>query len=340
MMEPQDKLDKLLFEYFDKTKDNIPVSTQNTINNALKSNRTTISIFDKIIKVAIIILSLLVATSGVALAVNIVKHIRNNYIVSTNALDTAIGNGYGQNIDMEFVYDNDIGVKVNYIVMDEKNLNIEYEYNVKNRNNISCVSIDEYIIRDENNNIIYYYFNDRKVINLPKKIANNSFRNEYREETLYKENILYVSSNFPRISNLIFEITQISIDNEKVQGTWIFEINIDNKIVTKEKDNYISTYSEYIHNITAVLNKTSLNIEIELNTHLSSDMLLEPDNIVLTDNADRKYRYNIMKDSKNGDHTIIFLQYDIGNYDSKEFDILKLFIRFDTNKIIDIKLRK
>ena len=43
-------------------------------------------------------------------------------------MDTAVENGYVQNVDMDFIEDNNLGVKVDYVLMDDHNLNISFVY--------------------------------------------------------------------------------------------------------------------------------------------------------------------------------------------------------------------
>lgn len=335
-MEPQDELDKMLFDYFEKTRDDIPVSTQNIIKNAFREKHE--HRFSIIKKAAIVILSLVVAGSGVVLAVNIVNHIKNNYVISTNGIDAAIENGEGQNINMDFVYDKGIGIKVNNILLDETNLNIEYEYDYKDEYNISNIMIDEYLIRDQDNNIIYFYSNDENKVIPHKKIANNRFRNSYKENKQYKENILYTSEQFPKISTLYFEIMKISINNKKISGMWLFDIDIDKK--EKSSKTYIATYSQYIDKINIRLDKTILNIELEVNEAINSDMIIDPNNVILTDYKNKKYDYISMEDGKVENKNIISLKYDISSYDYEKIGDLSLYICFNVGKKIDIKLKR
>lgn len=335
MMEPEDNLDRMLFEYFDKTKDNIPLSTQNTINNALKSNRTSIKTIDILKKIAIVILSLIVATSGVVLAVNIIRNIKNNYIVSTNALDFAIENENSQHIEMDFVYDNNVGIKINNIYLDKTNLNIEYEYDLKDNKRLSNIFIKEYSIKDENDNIIYNNYTDNNM-DYTNTISKDSYRNDIPTSEKNTESILYTSAKFPNISKLFFEIIKISVNNKDISGIWLFEVKLNNTQAQQESQKYITTYDKYIKTITTNLDKSSLKINMELNEKINSDILIKQDSILLIDEFGKRYKYTLMKDDSKSNK--IYLQYDIGSYSN--INLLNLHIKFDKDKLIDIKLRK
>ena len=66
----------------------------------------------KLSRVAVIFITVGILTTGVVFAKDIVNFVTSLFTNSTPAIDTAVENGYVQNIDMDYVYSNDIGVKV------------------------------------------------------------------------------------------------------------------------------------------------------------------------------------------------------------------------------------
>lgn len=332
-----DDIDKMLFSYFDNNKD-IPSSTQDTILKAFEKPKKTISLVYKIQKVAIILITFIILTTGVVFAKDIINFITSLFTNTTEGINKAIENGYVQNIDMDFVYDNDIGIKVDYLVMDDTNLDVSFVYDYKNNETIKTIGIYEYIIRDEKNNLIYYYFDDISKMNYKKSFSTHKLRNE--EQIYCRESILYTSNQFPQSKTLIFEITTIMINNTKITGNWIFNINLEPNFTQISDNIFTTTYNPYIDDITINLQETALQIDLKLNTNINTDLLVIPDNRIIKDKSNNII-HCLYISSKNisQNHSEISLNFDISKYDNN-INWLNLFIKLDDTKTIDIILSK
>lgn len=337
-----DELDKMLFSYFDNNKD-IPSSTQDTILNAFENPRTPTSLIYKIQKVAIVLISFIILTTGVVFAKDIINFITSLFTNTTEGINKAIENGYVQNVDMDFVYDNNIGIKVDYLVMDDNNLDISFVYDYKGDEQIETISIYEYIIRDEENNLIYYYFEDENEMNNKKCFSNHYERT--LESKQFRESIWYTSNKLPNSQNLIFEIHSFQTNHSsKISGNWIFNIDIEEKILKRDNTTYTCSYNQYINTINSKLSETTFKISIELNTSINNDILLNSNNICLYNTNGKKYDYVSIKSGNhltptNNSISILELEFDISKYE-QNIDTLNLFIQFDTNKSLTLLLKK
>lgn len=341
-----DEIDNMLFSYFDNNKD-IPLSTQDTIINAFNRPSKPISLVYKIQKVAIILICFVILTTGVVFAKDIIKFITSLFSNTTEGIDKAVENGYVQNVDMDFIYDNGIGIKVDYLIMDDSNLDISFVYDVGDYSDVDAVALNEYIIRDENGNVIYYNFEDYKTNFNGESLATYCYNINRLPKTFdnyLHESILFAGNNFPKCKNLVFEIISIKKQNNKIDGNWIFNINLSSKILERNNNYYTASYNKFINNISTLLTETSLKINIELNTSIDNNILLSPNNIRLKNNLTQEYSCIEIKSGniQNPDSntiSLINLEFDMSKY-SENITDLNLYIKLDNNKIIDISLKE
>ncbi len=334
------QLDKQLFELYKNKK--VPPSTHNAIKQAFnKESKKDIRKY--IYRFAIYFISILIITTGVVFAKDIYNFISSFFTNSTDGIDEAINHGYVQNIDMDFVYDKDIGIKVDYLVMDEKNLDISYVYENNKEGKISSISINNYNIRYNNNNILYYENDTNNFNTIVKNYTRTNGLKKYNDN-IFCESILYSVDELPNISNLIIEINSVTL-NEKdvIEGTWMFNINIEKENIEKDIDTYIVSYNEYIKNITTYLNETTFKIEILLNTDFDEDILFNPDNTILSNKDKKEFirnSMNFININENGEiFKQIILEYDVSKF-SDNIDELKLNLRITKDKVIDLIMKK
>ena len=341
-----DEFDNMLFEYYDKNKE-IPHSTKDAIQNAFSSQSTKVySTYTGLLKrIAIILLSVSLITASTAFAITIINKIFTN---SNSGIDSAVEHGYIQNIDMDFITDNNIGIKVDYILMDNNSLDISFVYKYFNQSSsITNLKYADLIIKDEQENIICLIsenYNSKEILGTSITSYNEQ---QVLDNTTVKDSLLVTSEQFPASKVLYIEITKmlLVINNEThyVTGNWNFSINLDTKFVSRTLNKYNSTVSPYIDNVTATLSNTSLEIKLELNTEIDNSIVLKRNNISLTDENNVEYKCSKISAGNNIDPTqkyvsLISLSYPITSYDN----INKLFLHFniDSNRFIDIELYK
>lgn len=340
-----DELDKMLFNYFDSNND-VPNYINETIHNTLQKEKKQRNSFNIMKKVAMIIISFGIISTSFVFADDIINFITSIFTNSTNGIDSAIQNGYIQNVNMDFVYDNDIGVKVDALVLDDTNLDISFIYNYQGDEKIDSLELYEYTIKDENDNILYEFSNDIK-----DEFTDLLYVSRYNETTFlengkYKDSIIYTSKEFPNIEKIKLDIKKFKLlddENTKIiSGKWNIEINIDNKFIQKEIEFYEIAYNKYINSGKAELTETSLKIYLEFICDLDNSIVREENNIILFDALKNKYLYDYadMKiENINGKNIKkLYLEYDIGKY-FENINELELLIKNSQEDII-IKLSK
>ena len=231
-----DDFDKKLFNYYDNKPDEIPLSTQNTIQNALKvkhNNRySTITILKR---VAVFILCVGIITTTTVYAKDIINFITSIFTNSTPGIDKAVDNGHAQNVEMDFIQYDNIGVKVDYILMDEKSLDISFIYKYfEEKTTIKSIKASELTIKDEQNNIICFIsentIGDNNIIGTNIYSSSNQ---QFIDNCSIRDSLLVTSQNFPSTSTLYIEISKITLTLDEeikyINGNWNFSINLEDK---------------------------------------------------------------------------------------------------------------
>lgn len=234
-----------------------------------------------VIKILSIVL-VLFAVTGIVFAKEIVQFVKHIFINISDGVETAIENGYIQEVDMEYVKDSDIEVKVDYILMDDFNLNIMFNINLQEVNNVSRIELNNMIITDENENIILAKFeNDNKYEQFCKEKGldityNNIGYGNYignvtmydTEESNYKCSYTIKSEKFPTSKklNISFEeITLLSSNREtlkKLIGKWNINIELDEKMYNRKSLIYNLEYcnDNNLELISAEVSETGMKI--------------------------------------------------------------------------------
>lgn len=348
-----DAFDEMLFNYFDKKDENIPLSTQNTIKNALKNTHKQKNIsFTMLKRIAIFIISFGIIITTTVYAKDIINFLTSIFTNSNSGIDTAVENGYVQNVDMDFIECNDVGVKIDYILMDDHNLDISFVYKYYDEtSSFNSLTFSNLTIKDEQDNILCLMSENSSDLTKINKIIGTSIKSVaepiFIDANTIKESLLITAENFPISKTLYIDISEMVLKAENntinIKGNWNFCINLENNFVSRISNEYNYTASPYIDNMYISLTNTSLNLELQLNTLLDTSIVLTRDNIILSDESGSTYKYTQVSAGNNIDPSkdytsIISLSYPITTYDN----IKKLFLHIDldSNKSIDIVLTK
>lgn len=351
--ENNDNLDKILFDAYEKNKD-IPLSTQNTIDNTIndifsEKNVKHKKSFNFILKrVAILVLSLSVVTASTVFAEDIINFFTSIFTNSNKGVDTAVENGYVQNVDMDFIEDNNLGVKVDYVLMDDHNLNISfvYKYMGDDVEQITSLNFMDITIKDEKENIICLLsqnelIDTKTALEYSARFANNQ---QIIDNNTIRSSLLITSESLPKSEMLYISINNVSLKTGdeiiNIDGNWDFSINLVDKFVYRTSYKYNCSESKYINSISTLLTDTSLSITLELNVSFNKNIIYSHNSIVLKD-IDGKEYFCTKKSTKNTSESssTITIFYPITIYDTN-IDKLFLHINLDTNKSIDIELSK
>ncbi len=233
-----------------------PQEFEQAILTAFETKKHTIIHSNIIIKFISLISAFIAITAGVVFAKDITKWINNifNPETTSQGIIQMAEDGYIQNIDMNFIEDNGISIKIDSILMDDYNLYIVFE--VKTKENIEPIfniEISDLIISDENNNIIYCSYDrvdlyedfcKKHNIEFSNKNMHNNYTNEgYQTEVIERTDnsvkFLYklYSTGYPKSKKLIFDFKNINIISnvenitnnrvsQNLKGKWNIEVDL------------------------------------------------------------------------------------------------------------------
>lgn len=332
---------------------NVPKSFTNTIQTFeyQDTNRLGIRLYRKLA----IVFSLLI------LSINLIVYaykINENYKASSSfglvngSLKEAVQNQYIQNVDMEYAYSNNMGVKVDYIIMSDYNLNILFNFDIKSQDNINReANITDLLIYDENNNVIFCYDNKtykefckKNKIKYQESLLERQYTNGYGmqliELTTYINKSLYTLRSikaFPKSKKLYIQFKTIyfDVDKTKMSGNWQLELDLNEQFFQRKSMEY--QLKETIENITlleAKSTETTMRItykinNIDINRIGKISMYLE-------DSFGNRYDVNVVEDSITVYDDIISATFPITTKNNLKY--LILYISLDEKDYFPIVL--
>lgn len=235
--EHEDEIDKMLYDYFEQHKPKVDASTKKAIATAFDKEKEKkhkkIHSFSILTKVATVVITFTVFFSGISFAGDLWKVINLIFTNSNEAINKAVENGYVQKVDMDFIENNDVKVKIDYILLDDKNLNISFVSQYKEE--VEEISLNNITVTNEKGEKVANITEEGvEREGLDAKIVRTASR-EKIDDNMLKESIHIIleEDNFP-ISKQLFikvDIANVKIKNQEkiIQGTWNMIINLDKK---------------------------------------------------------------------------------------------------------------
>lgn len=237
-----------------------------------------------LIKVLPIVLVLFTIT-GIVFAKEIVQFVKHLFINTSDGVETAIENGYMQEVDMEYIKDSNVEVKVDYILMDDFNLNIMFNINIQETNNLSSIELNNLVITDENNNLLLTEFKNRimylefckknKIENTNNHIALGTYNYSTLTYDYQNSNYLYSyiirSDEFPKSKKLHISFNEIILYSgnstnkellDTLRGNFEIDIDLDEKIYNRKTLIYNLEYcnDENLELLSASVSETGMKI--------------------------------------------------------------------------------
>lgn len=346
-----DEIDELLLKYFKCKKDIenivVPQSTQKMAQKVIKRLKFQNNL-KKLSKVAVIFITVGIMTTGVVFAKDIVNFITSLFTNSTPAIDSAVENGYLQNVNMDYVYSNGIGIKAEHLILDDFNLDISFSY--ESDNNTKEIKLEEYTLSTENDDLIYdsSHSIDNKV-----NISNRVIRTEEPlkiNDTTYKESILFnLIKTDININTIKIYIKKLKVKNEDnstdyIEGNWKFNIRLDKNMINGENILYDFINDNNIDEIYAEMTATEFVIKVKLKIPISLNQFYDNHNFTLENNLSEKFVPYFVEngyiDSNNMETGFFTIHYNNINKYMENTDELKLNINIDEYNIYTIKLLK
>lgn len=279
-------------------------------------------------KIIASILCIVFMGTGIVLASNSLWNHWNN-----KGVKTALEYGYVQNVEMDYNIQNDLGIKLDSIIIDNSNIGIVFNYKIpSNFKNIDNIAIKDIVIKDEKNNIIFEDGNEKSL--------STGYAEEFASEnSIVKQAILLNNLNhtYPKSNNIYISFSTVNIfRNQKniktITGNWNFDINVTDKFINRETIEYIAGQSKDIEVISAELTSTGLDIEMKFNFPLNAENLGK--NIKIQDNDENEYFSDKLIAENELTTPTIRTSFPITIYNAH--DNLKLIIKTDKEIIIDL----
>lgn len=274
------------------------------------------------------ILCIVFMGTGIVLASNSLWNHWNN-----KGVKTALEYGYVQNIEMDYNIQNDLGIKLDSIIIDNSNIGIVFNYKIpSNFKNIDNIAIKDIVIKDEKNNIIFEDGNEKSL--------STGYAEEFASEnSIVKQAILLNNLNhtYPKSNNIYISFSTVNIfRNQKniktITGNWNFDINVTDKFINRETIEYTAGQSKDIEVISAELTSTGLDIEMKFNFPLNAENLGK--NIKIQDKDENEYFLDKLIVENELTTPTIKTSFPITIYNAH--DNLKLIIKTDKEIIIDL----
>lgn len=302
----------------------------------------------KYMKYAIVACTCLIFSTGIVFAKDIENYMKKLFTNSTKSINEAVENGYVQEENMEFVYSNDIGIKVSNVFLDDDTLDVAFDFEVK-KENIKSVRLTSITITDDNDKIIYrseiQYVEDEE--ELPIYNSFNGMDEAIKlTDTTFTSSILLGLREHDEFDKLFFEIEEVEIiyddSREKVEGNWNMEILIDDKM--KENTGVIynlAQENEYLESCIATLLPSGLTIKLIPSFKVEEETLIEYSKKIAENDFNELYveinGNKYLYDSWNFDanSNTLLLKYDIGAF-SEEIGTIKIVSEiYDTSVILE-----
>ena len=279
-------------------------------------------------KIIASILCIVFMGTGIVLASNSLWNHWNN-----KGVKTALEYGYVQNVEMDYNIQNDLGIKLDSIIIDNSNIGIVFNYKIpSNLKSIDNIAIKDIVIKDEKNNIIFEDGNEKSL--------STGYAEEFASEnSIVKQAILLNNLNhtYPKSNNIYISFSTVNIfRNQKniktITGNWNFDINVTDKFINRETIEYTAGQSKDIEVISAELTSTGLDIEMKFNFPLNAENLGK--NIKIQDNDENEYFSDKLIAENELTTPTIRTSFPITIYNAH--DNLKLIIKTDKEIIIDL----
>jgi hypothetical protein len=338
----------MLSEYY-KVPEKIPDSTQKIIKTALfKENVPIKKDFALLYQVVGIIMSIVFLGSSVVYAKNPYNSL-TFWFNTENVISKAIENGYNQEIDMDYIYSKNIGIKADSVLISNTAINVDFKYNY-NDTNITEVLINEMIIENEKNDKLYNYKREKEE-NL--EIFTEKVKRAYSYVGTNQENIQFFSNDFAEANSLNIKITSLKIKNNNnykiVNGNWNIKLDLDSNMASRDIEKYNATmnnyknsekYNKYVQQADAELNETTMKVTLVLNKEIDENILLNKNNILFS-NLNTLKTYNCIYSNIENDNskTVVELLFDMNKFEENT-DSLELSIVISKIDAISINFNK
>lgn len=293
----------------------------------------------------------MILTTGITFAKEIEKYIKKVFTTSTDAIDSAVEEGYIQEIKDDYTYSNGLGIKVDNILIDDVNLIFSLLYKTE-ENNVENIHINYFSINTENGERVYQYDETKQVyVGIAKSMQTGNLE-KISEKDFKNTVILNLWENRNEFSELNIKITNLNIiysdgNTKSLDGNWEFNIEISDTFKQNNEVNYVfDGENEYIKSGYATIYPTKMIVKLELFENYDINQIVD---IALEDLSQYGMIFSLKNNEKVFRHTNFdYIEYDkelilifenIGSYMELE-DELELSLKIYNTKILLKKVKQ
>ena len=208
------------------------------IKNAYKIDKKKGEII-KIRKTLIILLAIILVTTGIVYAKDLVNYIKKIFKDPTDGVQTAIENGYIKNEEIKYIETDDFKISVDEFLIDDSFLDITFNIDVK-VDDAKQVDIENIVITDENNNIIFNTTNMAIKVPEGKYYKGGYSKNSEKISSNMFKLCLKCNGEFPKSHKLFVKFESFIIFADSVEhskdynGEWEVTLEVPEKMHNRE----------------------------------------------------------------------------------------------------------
>ena len=291
---------------------NIEYEKEDTVNGVFK-------IIKKISKLSffrrfVIVFSLLIIVSGITFGKNFTSFVSHIFSNQDKSVELAVDNGYYQNVNIDYINHDGIGIKVDYIYSDETCVYIAF--NIQTEEEFKWIYLQDMTLINEKNETIYS-ITESRVIYQPilKKIS--------KTNAIVLAKFYSINQEFVNYSNLNINISQVVLviddNNEKsVTDNWNFKLDVENPKLAPEKL-YLVDSEKMIKNYNIKMKNYRLSIDMEFTYPLMENLNIDRNNTCI---IDEEGNYHYCNDFYSFNNYRIKMDFPINNLDNKNIKLI------------------
>lgn len=218
----------------------------------------------------------LILITGVVFAKDIGNYFKSLFAYSTPAIDNAVENGYVQSTEMNFTYDQGIGIKVDNLVLDDLNLAVSLNYETQ-KENLDSIWLERFTILNDKGDLIYEFEKPEEAkVGLAHSMERAEHPTKITDMTFLDSILFGLRQNATEFNKLHFEIRSVKLEYadhtiESVAGNWEFDVAISDEMKKSENYHYSMVDSnKYVESCIGVLSATGMTVEIVPTTPIAS----------------------------------------------------------------------
>lgn len=266
------------------------VRTKVAISNFEEKERFSMT-NSKILRTAASLFLVLGITCGVAYAgYQLTNYFRIKGIDDTG-IQTALENNYIQNIDMDYIEEEKVKFKVDYLMMDDINFDLVFNFVTQDSvDNFEGIAVSNLKITDENNNQIYISSEDQDVWTKNIALMAECWSVVEKQGNTLRQVVHLCSNNFPKSNKIYVSFDRVVLYNVnkgnpitiEYEGDYKLEFDVSKQLTERKSIQYEAKNSKIIEDVK--LTNSGLVMTLDLENYISNK-----EEFTVTDNKGNVY---------------------------------------------------